>query len=370
MRALIQRVTNAKVTVDGRTVGEIGPGLLALVGVKQGDEPADAEWIAGKLTGLRIFRDDADKMNRSVVDAEGQVLLVSQFTLYGDVRKGRRPSFEKAARPEEAVPLLDDLQQRIEAAGVTVETGEFGAMMMVELANDGPVTLMLDSETRKVSRQGSESAAESNADRMALLAPGSPLTDGSLILASGSPRRRDLLEELGVRFSVRPPDADEKTGLPDEPVAHSRAVAERKTRAGLEGRTDGLVLAADTIVVLDGVIYGKPADEADAVRMLGELSGRTHTVYTAVCVGDAGTGKLASRVVATKVTFRPFDEAERRRYVATGEPLDRAGAYAIQGIGGVLVSGIEGDYTNVVGLPVGATLDLLGAAVRRLEKAR
>ncbi|MGH2570574.1 MAG: D-aminoacyl-tRNA deacylase, partial [bacterium] len=115
MRALIQRVTSASVRIGDRIVGEIGEGLLALVGVRQGDGLEDAEWIAGKLTGLRIFRDDAGKMNRSIVEADGRVLLVSQFTHYGDVRKGRRPSFEKAARPVAAVPLLDDLRRRIEA---------------------------------------------------------------------------------------------------------------------------------------------------------------------------------------------------------------------------------------------------------------
>jgi len=123
MRALIQRVTRATVRVGERTTGEIGGGLLALVGVRRGDGPEDAEWIAGKIAGLRVFRDADDKMNLSVAEAGGSVLLVSQFTLYGDVRKGRRPSFETAARPEDAVPLLDELQSRIEKAGVRVATG-------------------------------------------------------------------------------------------------------------------------------------------------------------------------------------------------------------------------------------------------------
>jgi MAF protein/D-tyrosyl-tRNA(Tyr) deacylase len=367
MRALIQRVTCARVRVGERIAGEIGEGLLALVGVKQGDGTEDAEWISAKLVGLRIFRDEAGKMNRSILETGGRVLLVSQFTLYGDVRKGRRPSFEKAARPEEAVPLLDDLRRRIETAGVGVAAGEFGAMMMVELVNDGPVTLMLDSETRNTSRTSGEERPSAN--RIALLAPGSPLTDGSLVLASGSPRRRVLLEELGVVFRVIVPDVDEENGLPDDPLAFARAVGERKARAVAAGLEGGLVLAADTIVVLGNRIFGKPSGEDDAVRMLTELAGRTHVVHTAVCVLDVATGRLGSRVVSTSVTFRAAPPEELRRYVATGEPLDRAGAYAIQGVGGLLVEGIEGDYTNVVGLPVGATLDLLASAVRP-EKAR
>jgi septum formation protein len=147
-------------------------------------------------------------------------------------------------------------------------------------------------------------------------------------------------------------------------VAFARAVAERKAQAAALGLREGLVLAADTIVVLGNRIFGKPSGEEDAVRMLTELSGRTHVVHTAVCVLDASTGRLESRVVSTRVTFRAAPLEELRRYVATGEPFDRAGAYAIQGVGGLLVAGIEGDYTNVVGLPVGATLDLLASAVQ------
>jgi len=241
-------------------------------------------------------------------------------------------------------------------------------MMHVELVNDGPVTLMLDSETRRTTRSGHEVAPP--ADRIALLAPGSPLTDGTLVLASGSPRRRDLLEELGVAFRVVVPDVDEIDGLPADPVSFARAVAERKAWAVAGSLTGGIVLAADTIVVLGDRIYGKPAGEEDAARMLTELSGRTHVVHTAVCVVDVSTARVDTRVVSTSVTFRPIPPDEVRRYVATGEPLDRAGAYAIQGVGGLLVAGIDGDYTNVVGLPVGATLDLLGAALRRTERAR
>jgi MAF protein/D-tyrosyl-tRNA(Tyr) deacylase len=367
MRALIQRVTNARVSVDGQSVGAIGSGLLALVGVRRGDDRDDSEWIAGKLAGLRVFRDRDGKMNLSVVDAGGRVLLVPQFTLYGDVRRGRRPSFEKAARPEEAVPLLDDLQARLESAGLEVETGEFGAMMTVDLVNDGPVTLMLDSATRNVSRRdatsGSAEEVAPTADRLALLEESSRLAGVPIVLASASPRRRDLLNEIGLSFEVVPPNVDESTGLPDEPEAHALALAERKARAVAESREEGVVVAADTIVVVDGRVFGKPEDEDDALRMLKTLSGRAHLVHTAVSVLDVTPARLESRVTTTRVTFRAASEDELRRYIGSGEPMDRAGAYAIQGIGGLLVAGIEGDYTNVVGLPVGVTLDLLTSVV-------
>ncbi|HET9887102.1 MAG TPA: D-aminoacyl-tRNA deacylase, partial [bacterium] len=140
MRALIQRVSRASVEVEDAICGEIGPGLLVLAGVAKGDTEADAEWLGKKIAHLRIFRDGEKKMNRSIVETGGAVLLVSQFTLHGDARKGRRPSFEKAAPPEIAVPLLDALQRTIEGEGVAVQTGKFGAMMNVELVNDGPVT--------------------------------------------------------------------------------------------------------------------------------------------------------------------------------------------------------------------------------------
>jgi D-tyrosyl-tRNA(Tyr) deacylase len=149
MRALIQRVSRARVDVEGETVGSIGPGLLALIGVKRGDTRDDCEWVAGKIATLRIFNDGAGKMNLSLEEVGGAVLLVSQFTLYGDARKGRRPSFTASAPPEEAVPLLDVLREEVEAHGIPAETGRFGAHMIVELTNDGPVTLMIDSDVRR-----------------------------------------------------------------------------------------------------------------------------------------------------------------------------------------------------------------------------
>src|SRR5437763_7816705 len=146
MRAVIQRVSRASVIVDGRVVGKIGRGLLVLLGVSKTDDLAAADYLAEKIAGLRIFEDDAGKMNLSVVDVGGAVLAVSQFTLYGDVRKGKRPSFDDAARPEQARKLYEHFVERVRALGLRCETGVFQAMMQVELVNDGPVTILLDSE--------------------------------------------------------------------------------------------------------------------------------------------------------------------------------------------------------------------------------
>ena len=148
MRAVIQRVSRAKVTVAGEVTGEIGMGLLVLLGVGQQDAESGADYLADKTAGLRIFEDDAGKMNRSVVDVGGAVLVVSQFTLYGDVRKGKRPSFDDAARPERARALYARFVERIRAAGLRCETGRFQEMMQVELVNDGPVTILVDSEKK------------------------------------------------------------------------------------------------------------------------------------------------------------------------------------------------------------------------------
>jgi D-tyrosyl-tRNA(Tyr) deacylase len=144
MRAVIQRASEGSVSVGGRTIGSIGTGLVVLVGVASTDTEADAEALAAKIAGLRIFPDDERKMNSNVVDAGGSVLLISQFTLLADVRKGRRPSFTAAAEPAEAERLLAVLANAIEAEGVAVEHGEFGAMMDVSLVNDGPVTIVID----------------------------------------------------------------------------------------------------------------------------------------------------------------------------------------------------------------------------------
>ena len=145
MRAVVQRVSRAKVTVNDWTAGEIGLGLLVLLGVGQADTEADAIYLAEKIAGLRIFEDSDGKMNRSVLDAGGSVLAVSQFTLYGDVRRGKRPSFDAAAPPDPARRLYEFFVERMRAAGVRCETGRFQEMMQVELVNEGPVTILLDS---------------------------------------------------------------------------------------------------------------------------------------------------------------------------------------------------------------------------------
>lgn len=146
MRAVIQRVSRAKVTVHGQVVGEISSGLLVLLGVGQHDTEASAQYLADKTTGLRIFEDEAGKMNRSVADIGGAVLVVSQFTLYGDVRKGKRPSFDDAAPPQTARLLYEHFVDRIRSTGLRCEAGRFQEMMQVEMVNDGPVTILLDSE--------------------------------------------------------------------------------------------------------------------------------------------------------------------------------------------------------------------------------
>lgn len=144
MRAVVQRVSRAEVRVDGRSVGAIGPGLVVLLGVAATDGDTEVTWMAEKLAGLRIFADDAGRMNRSVTEIGGAVLVVSQFTLYGDVRKGRRPSFVHAAPPEIAEPVYERLVAALRARELTVATGVFGAMMDVELVNDGPVTVWVE----------------------------------------------------------------------------------------------------------------------------------------------------------------------------------------------------------------------------------
>ncbi len=148
MIAVVQRVASARVVVAGRVVGEIGAGFLALVGAVDGDSVADIEYVEKRLATLRLFADEGGRMNRSIDEINGALLIVSQFTLAADTRKGRRPSFVKALAPEIAEPMIEDLVARLAARGVPVETGEFGASMQVELINDGPVTIVLDSRDR------------------------------------------------------------------------------------------------------------------------------------------------------------------------------------------------------------------------------
>lgn len=156
MRAVIQRVTQARVTVDGKVTGEIARGMVALIGIAQGDTEVELELIADKMINLRIFEDDKHHMNRSLIDIGGAVLAISQFTLLANCRKGRRPSFTGAAAPDEASRLCDRFVEILRSRGVTVETGIFGAMMNVELTNAGPVTITLDSEELRTPRRQAE----------------------------------------------------------------------------------------------------------------------------------------------------------------------------------------------------------------------
>ena len=170
-----------------------------------------------------------------------------------------------------------------------------------------------------------------------------------VVLASGSPRRRELLAAMGYEFDLCTPDVDERiTGAPEDQV---RALAARKADAACALCPDAIVIAADTLVALDGRALGKPKDDKDAAAMLRALSGRAHDVFTGLCVTDTATGRRALCVEGTKVRFRAVTEAEIAAYVATGEPRDKAGAYAIQGGAGAFVEGYDGSYTNVIGLP-------------------
>jgi D-tyrosyl-tRNA(Tyr) deacylase len=146
MRAVVQRVKQAAVSIDGKIVGAINPGLVILLGVKNGDAESDAKFLADKCMNLRIFADEAGKFNLSALDVGGELLAISQFTLYGDTRKGRRPSFVEAAPPEISEPLYNTFVDHLRASGLKVATGQFGAMMLVEIHNDGPVTIILESK--------------------------------------------------------------------------------------------------------------------------------------------------------------------------------------------------------------------------------
>lgn len=148
MKAFIQRVSEASVKVDDQIVGEIGKGLMLLIGIDENDEKADADWLIQKILNLRIFGDENDKLNLSVKDISGEILCISQFTLIADYKKGNRPSFIKAAKPEKAVPLFEYFKEEIAKSGLKIEKGIFGADMKVSLINDGPVTIVMDSITK------------------------------------------------------------------------------------------------------------------------------------------------------------------------------------------------------------------------------
>jgi len=148
MRVVVQRVSEAGVKVDGKTVGEIGKGLMLLVGIDENDEKTDADWLVQKILNLRVFGDQDDKLNLSVMDISGELLCISQFTLIADYKKGNRPSFIKAAKPDKAIPLFDYFKEEIAKSGLKTASGIFGADMKVSLLNDGPVTIVMDSVTK------------------------------------------------------------------------------------------------------------------------------------------------------------------------------------------------------------------------------
>jgi septum formation protein len=178
-----------------------------------------------------------------------------------------------------------------------------------------------------------------------------------VVLASGSPRRRELLRMIGIAHEVMPADIDESYFPGEPPPAHAERLAREKGRVMAERHPDALVISADTIVVIDGEVLGKPRDVAEAARMLRALSGRTHVVFTAIAV--ARHGRVESAVEAVAVTFRDLSDSEIAAYIATGEPMDKAGSYGIQGYGATIVDRIDGDYFAVMGLPLRRLVALL-----------
>jgi len=351
VRALVQRVSKASVTTSDRAA-ETGPGLMILLGVKHGDTEKDAAWLANKCAGLRIFEDDAGKMNLSVLDTGGEALVVSQFTLYGNAEKGKRPSFTGAARPEIANALYERFVAELRNAGVKkVATGVFQAMMRVTIVNEGPVTLMIESPSAGGSTTGPELAAPAGFG--AAFYSGPPI-----LLASQSPRRAEILAKAGVSFEIVKLDVDETPKENAAPRDVALDLAERKARAALDKHPGRVILTADTVVDAGGELLNKPANHADAKRMLARLSGRRHDVHTGVAVTHAD-GRIEAAVETTGVVFRDLTSAEIDVYVKSNEPMDKAGAYGIQGFGACLVDRVEGSYENVVGLPLALALSLL-----------
>ncbi|OAA23257.1 septum formation protein [Frankia sp. EI5c] len=182
-----------------------------------------------------------------------------------------------------------------------------------------------------------------------------------IVLASASPRRHEILSRAGVAFTVVTSGVDETVTSYDDPADYSLQLAHRKAAAVARSERDALVIGSDTIVEIDGRILGKPRDETDAARMLRDLRGRTHRVTTGVVVVDAATGRTRGHAETTAVTMRDFSDDELAAYVASGEPFDKAGSYAIQGIGGALVERVDGPFDNVVGLPASVVTNLLRA---------
>ena len=330
MRVVLQRVSQASVTIDGRVAGAIGRGFCLLVGFAHADGTEQVDWMAEKVAGLRLFADAEGKMNLGLAEVGGAVLVISQFTLYGDAAKGRRPSFIDAARPETAIPLYERFVGR--AAGA---------------------------RSRDRYRRVRRGHAGRNPQRRPRHPhPGPRMIRESLTLASSSPRRRQLLEMLGIPLQVVAPNIPEVRRIVETPVDYVERLAREKAMS-VPG---GLVLGADTTVVIRDEILEKPTDAADAMRMLRKLQGRTHQVVTSVAlVADEAIHQATD---VTNVVFRKLSDPFLEAYVATGEPMDKAGAYGIQGYGAALVERIEGDFFSVMGLPLRLVLDLLEQAGR------
>jgi septum formation protein len=191
-----------------------------------------------------------------------------------------------------------------------------------------------------------------------------------IVLASGSPRRRELLHMIGLSFEVAVPSIDETLRPDADPSSFVMNLAMKKALSVAENFPSALLIGADTVVVLDGRVLGKPEDPGDAERMLRALSGRTHTVYTGVALLDAGSGLKSTAFEMSLVTMKELTDTEIRSYVRTGEPMDKAGSYGIQGVGGIFITNIKGCFFNVMGLPVGRLYDMLKEFGGRLEDER
>ena len=320
MRILLQRVSRAEVRVGDRVTGAIGRGFLLLVGFTHTDTEAELAWMADKVIGLRLFSDAEDKMNLALADVEGALLVVSQFTLYGDAAKGRRPSFIDAARPEVAIPLYERFVALLRERGVRTR----------------------DRRVRGDDGRGTGERRPGDAVAGTVMRP-------RVVLASASPRRRDLLTLIGIPARGAP----RRRGRD----AASRRVAGRVRRAA--GAREGDRARRPRRRRASGATRPwwwtarcsrKPESEADAARMLRRLSGRSHVVLTGVAV--AWQGRVASAVEEVGVTFRALSDDDIARYIATGEPMDKAGSYGIQGYGATIVTRVDGDYFAVMGLAV------------------
>jgi MAF protein/D-tyrosyl-tRNA(Tyr) deacylase len=352
MIAVVQRVSRAEVRIRDREPARIDNGLLILLGVARGDSTVDAQWLAKKCLSLRIFNDDDFHMNRSLDDVGGAVLAVSQFTLLGDCIKGRRPSWSRAADPGEAQQLYEHFVFCLRRSPHPVETGVFQAMMEVDSVNDGPVTLIIDSSDWK----GRATATSSVRGADHLLG----IEQEPFYLASKSPRRSRLLEMLGVRFEVRRPAEDHAHWQPgDDPGRYAMFQAETKALSVSRKLGKGVVLGADTVVYLDKQVLEKPADAAEAAEFLTRLAGREHEVYTGISLARGGSETRLAAAERTRVRMSPLCSQEISDYIATGEPMDKAGAYGIQGVGGMLIEAIEGCYFNVMGLPLAKLRQLM-----------